>query len=1163
MSLQFIFGNSGSGKSCCLYQNIIEESIRHPEKNYLVLVPEQFTMQTQKDLCLMHPRGGIMNIDVLSFGRLAHRVFEEVGQDDRTVLDDEGKNLILRKIAGNYEDELTVLKGNLKKQGYISEVKSVISEFTQYGVDFERLDAFMDSISPDSYLYYKLKDIRKVYEGFEDYLSEKYITKEEMLDVLSDAVPRSNILKGSVVAMDGFTGFTPVQDRLLGELLKVCDKVMITVEMDEREDPFVYRHPYQLFALSKQMVASLVKIAGETKTEVEDPVYLYQKPPKRFENNAQLAFLESELFRYSGKKYPGADKPESIASDESTPDKGTQDKSSPDKENGSEGAVSLHEARNPRAEAQYVAERIRYLVREKGYRYRDIAVITADMNVYADALEKACGLFGIPVFMDHKKSILLNAFVEYLRSLLAMAEENFTYDSVFRFLRTGLCGFTDNEVDRMENYCLALGLKGYKKWQQAWVRQTSEAGETELQELNHLRVRFVEKIQDLVFVLKQRKKTVRDVTFAVYEFISAEKMQEKLGEMEQKFQETGELALAKEYAQIYRIVLELFDKFVELLGDEQISLREYCDLLDAGLEEAKVGVIPPSLDQVVIGDVERTRIKNIKALFFVGANDTLLPGNAGARGLLSERDREQFLDGDITLSPGPKEEAYIQKFYLYMNLTKPSEYLYLSWSKVSGDGKSLRPAYLISDVRRLFPGLKTVDEEKRTMAETELTGKTGILRVAEGVRDRREGVDSDWKELYTWFRRDDKSRETLETILKAGFLRREYPGLGAERAGELYPDPDRVSVTRMEQFSSCAYAHFLSYGLRLSDREEYSFEAMDLGNIAHQSLERFSRKADREKMRWEELPEDLRDELIDESVEESVIDYGNTVLFSSARNEYMIARIKRLIRRSVWALTKQLEKGDFVPGGYELKFGSGKIDRIDICEDDAANCVYVKVTDYKTGMKSFDITALYHGLQMQLPVYLNAAIDVEKREYPDKEIIPAGIFYYRIQDPVVDRKESDEDVEKSILKELRLDGLVNGDEAVISHLERDLIGSSLLIPVGRNKDGSLSKNSRALPGNTFRAVLKYAQEKERKIRDAIRSGEASAEPYEMGGDTGCDYCPYRDICGFDIRIDGCGYRRLEKYSMEEAVAKMIFETENGQDGAAKMTSGKENGKVEG
>ena len=454
MSLQFVFGNSGGGKSHWLYKNIIEDSIRHPEKDYLVLVPEQFTMQTQKDLCLMHPRGGIMNIDVLSFGRLAHRVFEEVGRDSLPVLDDEGKNLVLRKIAGNFEDELTVLKGNLKKQGYISEVKSVISEFTQYGVDLDRIDAFMGGLDQDSYLYYKMRDIRRIYEGFEDYLSEKYITKEEMLDVLSDVVPQSKILKNSVVAMDGFTGFTPVQDRLLGELLRVCDRVMITVEMDGREDPYVYRHPYQLFALSKKMVASLVKIARETGTEVEEPVCLYGKPPYRFRDNPELAFLESELFRYSGRKF--------IANEEA-------------RERSAGQALSLHEARNPKGEAQYAAETIRYLVREKGYRYREIAVIAADMNVYADALEKACGMFGIPVFMDHKKSILLNSFVEYVRSLLAMAEQNFSYESVFRHLRTGLCGFTDEEVDRMQNYCLALGIKSYKKWQQAWVRRTEHA----------------------------------------------------------------------------------------------------------------------------------------------------------------------------------------------------------------------------------------------------------------------------------------------------------------------------------------------------------------------------------------------------------------------------------------------------------------------------------------------------------------------------------------------------------------------------------------------------------------------------------------------------------------------------------------------------------------
>ena len=545
MSLQFIFGNSGSGKSHYLYQQIVEESIRHPEKNYLVLVPEQFTMQTQKDLCMAHPRGGIMNIDVLSFGRLAHRVFEETGKERQPILDDEGKNLVLRKIAGNYEDELTVLKGNLKKQGYISEVKSVISEFTQYGIDFEQLDSFMEGLNSESYLYYKLKDIRKVYEGFEDYLRDKYITKEELLDVLSQNVAEAKMLKDSVIAMDGFTGFTPVQNRLIGELLKVCDKIMLTVEIDRREDPFVYKHPYQLFALSKQMVTSLTEVAQEVKVEIDEPVWLCKNPPYRFKENPEMAFLEEELFRYSRRKYSG-EKMQSI---------------------------SLHEVHTPQEEAQYVAEEIRRLVREEGYRYREIAVIASDLNTYADSLEKACERYEIPVFMDHKKSILLNSFVEYLRSLLVMVEQNYTYESVFRYLRTGLCGFTRDEVDRLENYCLALDLKGFKKWDQVWVRKTPMTKKEELEELNQLRVRFVEKLTPLHTVLKKRRKTVKEITLAVYEYLVQEKIQEQLAELEQKFQEEGELALAKEYAQIYRIVLELFDKFVELLGEEEIPLK--------------------------------------------------------------------------------------------------------------------------------------------------------------------------------------------------------------------------------------------------------------------------------------------------------------------------------------------------------------------------------------------------------------------------------------------------------------------------------------------------------------------------------------------------------------------------------------------------------------
>lgn len=1110
MALQFIFGNSGAGKSYYLYKTVIADSMKHPDMNYLVLVPEQFTMQTQKDLCTLHPRHGIMNIDVLSFGRLAHRIFEETGQDTKRVLDDEGKNLILRKIAGDYENELKVLRGNLKKQGYISEVKSVISEFTQYGIGFEKLDEFMEGLEPESYLHYKLQDIRTVYEGFENYLADKYITKEELLDVLSDAVPHSELLKNSVVVLDGFTGFTPVQNKLLGELMRVCRNVVVTAVMDSREDPYVYTHPYQLFALSRQMVTSLVQTARENRVRVEEAVCLYNRPFYRFKDNEVLGFLEAELFRYSKKQY--------------------------EKE---QDVLSVHVARNPKQEAEYVASGIRHLVREKGLRYRDIAVIASDMNAYAVCMEKACDTYGIPIFMDHKKSILLNAFVEYVRSLLAMAEQNFSYESVFRYLRTGMAGFTRREIDQMENYVLALGLKGYKKWQAAWVRRTSGMEEEALSALNGLRVRFVEQLDSLVYVLKQRNKTVKDVTAAVYDFLVEQQAQVRLKEMEVRFQEQGELALAKEYAQVYRITIELFDKFVELLGDERISLKEYCELLDAGLEEAKVGVIPPSLDQVVVGDVERTRLKDIKALFFVGANDTLLPGNLGQGGLLSERDREQFAGKKISLSPGAKEKTYVQKFYLYMNLTKPTKYLFVSFSRVSGEGKTLRPAYLVQDLRRLFPKLQIRDEETKGLAQTELTGKMAMSYLAQGLRDRALGVDGEWKELYSWY---VKHGAGTKKMLDAAFFVKNPERLTKMAAKIMYGDAARFSVTRLERFASCAYAHFLTYGLRLSDREAYQFEAMDLGNIAHQSMERFAKKADINQVSWTGMPEDMRAQLIEESVEESIVDYGNTVLYSTARNEYMITRIKKLIHRSVWALTEQLRKGDFVPSGYEMKFGSGKIDRIDTCEDEEK--IYVKVTDYKTGSRSFDITAFYHGLQMQLPVYLNAAMDMEQKKHPGQEILPAGIFYYRMKDPIVEKEKNEALLEEKLLKELKLDGLVNADEAVIQHLERGLTGNSSLIPVGKNKDGSLNRYSRVLAPNDFHTLLEYTKKKEQELKERILSGEAQARPYELGAETGCDYCAYRDICGFDIRLEGCEYQHMDKMEREEAVERM---RENGKE----------------
>ena len=1110
MSLQFVFGNSGSGKSHQLYQRIIEESIQYPEKKYMVIVPEQFTMQIQEELVNMHPRGGIINIDVLSFGRLAFRVMEETGGDKRAILDDEGKSLILRKIANECEDDLRVLGGNLKKPGYISVIKSMISEFTQYDVGQEELGEVIGHIGQKSNLFYKLNDIKLVYDKFQKYLEGIYITKEEILEVCSHQVAESTLLKDSIVVFDEFTGFTPVQVKMIREIMRICEKMYVSITIDGREDPYVWKDNYQLFALSKQCVHRLGMIASENQVQIDEPLCLFDKPVYRFRKNEPLGFLEAELFRGSKKKYVSEQK-----------------------------NLSCYALATPREEIHFIARQILHLIRNEGYAYHDIAVLSNSIDTYRDNVEEVFSLLGLPFFMDRKRSILLNPFVEYIRSLLTMIQENFSRESVFRFLRTGLTPFNAGEIDILDNYTLALGIKGYKRWQEKWVRRPQGIKEETLQLLNHMRVQFVEEIKDVVFVCKQRSKTVRDITVALYEFFVKQGIQEKIAAQEIIFERSKELALAKEYAQIYRVIMELLEKFIELLGDEKMSLREYSELLDTGFEEAKIGVIPPSLDQVTVGDIERTRLNRVRALFFVGVNDTLIPGDLTQSGLLSERDREKFTKCQINLSPTSKEKLYQQKFYIYMNITKPTEYLYVSFSKSSSAGKGLRPAYIIGELKRLFPML--VIKEPVDILKQEMTPQSGLSYLMETIKEREAVSEVAWKELYTWYWNHPKWRDKIVTLVEASFYKNPKEQLKQQIAMEIYGEEFWESVTRMERFSACAYAHFLNYGLRLRERSEHEFEAVDMGNIFHGALEKFSEKLQREGLEWTSISQETKERFIKESVEESITDYDNNVLYSSARNQYMIYRIERLMRRTIWATTKQLEKGDFKPSGYEVVFPGGKIDRIDTyVEQDK---IYVKVIDYKTGSKSFDVVSLYHGIQMQLVVYMNAALEMERQHNPDKEVIPAGIFYYKIKDPIVKRVEEAK-IEFEILKELKLDGLVNLDARVLNYMDNSEEKTSNVLP---------SLNRSGISTEDFELIGTYTKQKVKQTKDNILQGNIEVSPYEYGQMTGCDYCNYKNICQFDKKVEGYEYRRFAKADMENVLERMKQEVQDGNemDGRAK------------
>lgn len=1124
MSLQLILGSSGAGKSWLMYQRIIKESMENPGQSYLILVPEQFSMETQKDLVRLHPNNGIMNIDVLSFGRLAYRVFEELGIRKRPVLDDTGKNLVLRKIMGKYQKELSLYGSRLNAPGFIAEIKSMLSELYQYGIGEEELERMLALSEKKPMLKAKLADLSIIRKGFEEYMADTYVTKEELLDVLCRVVPQSELLKGSTVCFDGFTGFTPVQYRLLRLLMQYARMVCVTVTLPFSEKPNRLLGEQELFHLSKTTIAKLGSLADEAQAEQLPPIRL-SGDPLRFKDAPALAALERNLFRYPCRAYQEEQE-----------------------------EIMLTEAMTPGMEAEGTARLIWHLVKEKNLRYRDIAIISADMGQYGDILKEALDRQGIPCFIDRKNNIMGNPFVEFVRSALMILKESYSYESVFRYLRTGLAGMEQRDVDLLENYCLALGIRSRHGFERLWTRSTREIPPDKLEYINSLRKKVFDDIEPLLAVWKDNKATVFVKMTALHDFIRAHNVQEQLSMWADRFAREGRLGLAKEYSQTYRLVMELFDKIVTLLGEEEIDRRELSDILDSGFSEIKVGIIPPSVDQVLVGDMERTRLKDIKALFFLGLNDGLIPRSGSKGGILSQAEREFLKENQITLSPTVRENAYIQKFYLYLNLTKPSKYLYLSYSRASAEGKALRPSYLAGTLKKLFPSIKVRTEEEEHPSEYLTTPEASLELFLKGLREfSEERASAEWKELYSWYLSHESFRDKVKGYVRAAYLGQEESHISAAAAARLYGPQPIQSVTRLEQYNACAFAHFLTYGLRLKRREEYELLSMDLGNMFHSAMECYSKKLSQLGLEFADVGEERRRELVEECIAEVTTDYGNSILSVSARNQYFVNRLTRITDRTVWALQNQLKKGSFRPVSYEIAFSradglkaltipvengedirlQGRIDRMDLYEDEQN--VYVKIIDYKSGSAAFDLPSVYYGLQLQLFVYLDAAMELEKRSRPGKLVIPAGIFYYNMKDPVVDITElpEDTDVENELLDRLRMNGLVNDSEEVIRLMDRDFVKKSQVLPVSYNKDGTLSKQSSAASEGEFLHTMSYVRESMGKMGAEMLAGNIAVLPYQKGSRTACDFCEFRAVCGFDETQPGYHFRRLADFDKEE------------------------------
>lgn len=1123
MSVRFLLGASGSGKSRQIYNEIIQASIKEPERNFYLIVPEQYTMEAQRELVTMHPAGGMMNIDAIGMNRLAYRVFDELGISTGQVLEDFGKSMLIKKILCEQQDTLQVYGSYYDKLGFVDEMKSMMSEIFQYNIKQDTIDEIMEQIPEDSVVAGKMQDIRHIYEEFEAFAGERYIVAEQLVELLTRHVGQSKLVCGSSLYFDGFTGFTPVQLELVEKLMTCADDLTFSFTLDDRDQKYEHIKDYELFYLTKTTIKKLTEAAAAAGVEIESPVVLPGTINYRLGENRELFFLERNLFRSPYQKWKQPLE-----------------------------RIHLTATGDAQDEIVFVASTIRRLVREKGYRYKDIAIVAGDLEQASHIYERVMNEYEIPVFIDANACLKANPCAETIRSVLAVLADDFSYDSVFRFLKAGMTDLSFEDIELLENYALKRGVRGYSRWNRAVSENYEKTSPVNIEEI---RQAFMKMFGDIRKVFADKKAVTKDYVEALYDFLLQIHMYEKLEARKNELYEENRINEGDAYGQIFEKTVRLFDKIAELLGDTKMSVKEFYEIVDTGLSDIEVGVVPPTVDRVLIGDITRSRLNHIKVLFFTSVNDGIVPKAPKKGRILSDRDRDILSDCGLELAPSDKQNSYIEQFYIYTILTKPSDHLYISYHKLSASLESMRPSYLLGRISNIFPSLQAEEYDAAScMPDTVNRSLRRILR-AEDSEDAESRI-------LTRILTEKGFAGELTAIYKGRTYRNVAEQLPPETIALLYGRYLHASVSKLELYARCGFAYFLKYGLRLKEREMYQVDVRNVGVILHSVMEGlFKQVRDTRNNDWENFPEDERmlmvTELVNRAAEESAGDFFE----DNARNAYMLQMIERMAQTSASMLQKHIRLGSMKPGMLEKTFDSakdevgsylfelpnqiqmsinGKIDRVDVEEEDGT--VYIKVIDYKSSTRKLSLEEVLNGEQLQLVTYSAIAYEIEKMIYPDKNIQIAGLLYYSFDDPVIEIESSEidtgteqpefsdqEKLDAERMEKMKLQGFVNESPAVIQKMDHTCNQS---LPVKLDKNGDIKKSENVVSADQIRTIMELTRENIEELGSQIAKGKIAIEPYKNKSNTGCDYCEFKNICHFDVKNGGNQYRRPDNEKLK-------------------------------
>ena len=1074
--LTILIGRAKTGKSDKVLRRMAElgETSRQ-----ILLVPEHASHQAEVDVCRACGDTASRHAEVLSFRRLGERVLSITGGIADVTLDNGGKLLTLQRALLETAPQLTLYRRPSQKVGFLEQMLALFDELRCYEVTPEILYQQAQDIGGAT--HDKLTDLSLLYAAYEARLCRPGLDARDRMTKLCDHLEESGYVRDKDIFIDGFTYFNAQERRVLAVFLRQARSVTVTLlgEVNSREE---------IFAPTLKTMEMLERLAKAENSTVKIETLTST-------GTSALEHLERHFF---GENIPYE---------------------------GGSGAVHLREASTVYAEVEQTAADIRRLLAAGKCRCRDITVAARNMGDYMGTIETVFERYGIPAYISRRSDILEKPVLSLLTGVLASISNGYEYEDMFRWLKTGLAGLTPEECDVLENYVLKWEIRGQAWLQEAdWTENPDGYGapwndlrQARLEQVNELRRRVGGPLGRLAAGMKEGR-TARDYVEALYDFMETLNLEAALTEQMHRQAEGGRMQEAEETAQLWEILCGVLDQFVEILGEERLTGDEFERLFRLVLTQYSVGTIPVSLDQVSVTEITRNDRHTTQYLFLLGANDHVLPDPGQSGGLLNEDDRQELALRGIELAPSGMERMSVELQNLYAALTQPTEGLTVSYPVTDVSGSELRPAFVVERLQNLFPDLR-LEREPADKAYR----LTAVGPAMETAGREPGGV------LWQYFQQTADSARRLDAMARAADARRGR--LSPEAVKAIYGERISMTASRLERLRSCHFAYFMEYGLRAKPREPAAFDAPQIGTFLHYLLENVTRDV-LAQGGFAAVDNDRLHQLVRQYIDQYVAGELHNFQNRSARFRYLFRRLRTTAYAVIDQVAEELRHSDFVPMAFELTFGGkdgalpavtisqpggqlrvgGKVDRVDGWIKD--NKLYIRVVDYKSGKKKFDLANVRMGLDIQMLLYL-FALQKEGKQYFGRDIEPAGVLYLPARDEILslDRNVTPEDLEKEREKTLKRSGLLLDEPDVLQAMEHEAMTEPRYLPLRVNRSGDLSGSiaSAAQLGKLGNYVDKLL----RQIAGELRSGNIDADPCcHSEEDSQCRFCDWAPACHF-------------------------------------------------